>query len=147
MRSSLFNSALFFFHFSFLYYIVIRSIFSFTYMIFTFQRNIFVECCSFPPDSRARSGAEGVIYKTIPVLGSHGVFNHEMSFSPIPAIDGFLTIDVREKPTFEEGSSVGKVKILLSSLQKFEEITVPFITEKAEKILITYTATFSEIVK
>ena len=55
-------------------------------------------------------------------------------------MDGFLTIDVKEKPTFEEGFSLGKIKILLSTLKNSELVVVPIANKKSEKIFVTYVA-------
>ena len=104
------------------------------------QRNVFIECSTQLPELRARPGVEGVICKTTPVLGTHAVFNQQFIFTPLISMDGFLTIDVKEKPTFEEGFSLGKIKILLSTLKNSELVVVPIANKKSEKIFVTYVA-------
>ena len=49
-------------------------------------------------------------------------------------------IDVREKLTFEEGSSVGRVSVPISSLSNSKEVAVTIINQKEEKLTVTYSA-------
>ena len=60
-------------------------------------------------------------------------------------MDGFLTIDVKEKPTFDEGFSLGKIKILLSTLKNSESVVVPIANQKSENISVTYVAVVSQL--
>ena len=88
---------------------------------------------------------EGVLYKTTPILGAHAVFNQDLKFLPLPSLDGFLMVDVREKPTFEDGCSVGKLKISVASLINSKEVVASVTSEKGEKLTITYVAEAMEI--
>jgi len=82
------------------------------------ERNIYVECSCQPPSSiplRAPVAAEKVAYKTTSRLGTHCVFNEHLAFARLPDLHGSLTIDVREKPTFDEGISIGMAVVPLAT--------------------------------
>ena len=89
------------------------------------------------------------MYKTTPILGTHAVFNQDLKFLPLTALDGYLLIDIREKPTFDDGFSVGKLKLLISSLStsnsNSKEVTGSLTSEKGEKLILTYVAEVAEI--
>ena len=91
------------------------------------------------------------MYKTTPILGTHAVFNQDLKFLPLTALDGYLLIDIREKPTFDDGFSVGKLKLLISSLSTSnsnnnrKELTESLTSEKGEKLILTYVAEVAEI--
>ena len=89
------------------------------------------------------------MYKTTPILGTHAVFNQDLKFLPLTALDGYLLIDIREKPTFDDGFSVGKLKLLISSLStsnsNSKEVTGSLTSEKGEKLIFTYVAEVAEI--
>ena len=59
--------------------------------------------------------AEKVAYKTSSRLGTHCVFNEQLAFARLPDLQGSLTIDVREKPTFDEGISIGVAVVSLAT--------------------------------
>ena len=83
-----------------------------------FQSNIYVECSCQPSSSvplRAPVAAEKVAYKTTSRLGTHCVFNEHLAFARLPDLQGTLTIDVREKPTFDEGISIGVAVVPLAT--------------------------------
>ena len=90
-----------------------------------------------------------MLYKTTPILGTHAVFNQDLKFLPLTALDGYLLIDIREKPTFDDGFSVGKLKLLISSLStsnsNSKEVTQSLTSEKGEKLILTYMAEVAEI--
>ena len=124
------------------------------------QRNIYVECSCQPsssPPLRAPVAAEKVAYKTTSRLGTHCVFNEHLAFARLPDLQGSLTIDIREKPTFDEGISIGVAVVPLLVQQTTNKVASSDLTAVvqssiighdgiAESITITYslsTATIS----
>lgn len=80
------------------------------------EKNIYVECTVLPKVGRAAEGIEGTCFKTNKILGKSCVFNHSITLLPLPVMDGALHIEVCEKPTFAEASSLGTVDINLLEL-------------------------------
>jgi hypothetical protein len=76
------------------------------------------------------------------VLGKHATFNQELKFLPVPFLDGTMVIDAREKPTFEEGFSLGKVQVrVILTLA----LTVTLIRTMTLTLTITITLTLTLI--
>ena len=105
------------------------------------ERNIYVECSCQPPASgRSRAATEKLAYKTSSRLGAHCAFSERLTFMRLPDVLGSLTIDVREKPTFEEGSSIGKAVVALAGAKDGEQ-TVQVDAGGGETVTITYSLT------
>ena len=65
-------------------------------------------------------------------------FNQEFRFLPLPSLEGFLVFDVRDKPTFEEGSSLGILNIPISSIVFSKEVSASIDNKLDEKMTIVY---------
>ena len=102
------------------------------------QRNIFVECSCHPSERRLRHGMEGVIYKTTSMLGTVIAFEQTIKFVPLSSVDGMLTIDIRNKPTFETVSSVGSFSVPIASLQSSKITSVDVENDSNEAITVVY---------
>mmetsp|Transcript_15399 Transcript_15399/g.14768 ORF Transcript_15399/g.14768 Transcript_15399/m.14768 type:complete len:133 (-) Transcript_15399:206-604(-) len=107
------------------------------------ERDIFVECCCQPPVTRVKSGFEGVIHRTTDIRASHAEFNQDLEFLSLISLDGRLVLDVREKATLEESSSVGKLSVPISLF--FDrggptENKSVVQSEEGERITVTYQA-------
>lgn len=102
------------------------------------QRNIFIECSCHPSERRLRHGMEGVIYKTTPMVGTVISFEQTITFVPLSSLDGMLTIDIRNKPTFESVSSVGSFSIPIALLQSSKVTSVDIENESNETITVVY---------
>ena len=66
-------------------------------------------------------------------------FNQEFKFLPLPSLHGFLVFDLRDKPTFEEGSSLGMLNIPIASIISSKEVSVSIENKLNENITIVYT--------
>ena len=105
------------------------------------ERNIYVECSCQPPASgRSRAATEKLAYKTSSRLGVHCAFNERLTFMRLPDVLGTMMIDVREKPTFEEGASIGKAVVALAGLLEGDQ-TVQVDAGGGETVTITYSLT------
>lgn len=81
---------------------------------------------------------EGVIYKTTPMVGTVISFEQTIKFVPLSSLDGMLTIDIRNKPTFESVSSVGSFSIPIALLQSSKVTSVDIENESNETITVVY---------
>ena len=70
------------------------------------------------------------------MFGTTVHFNQEFKFLPLPSLNGFLVFDVREKPTFEDGLSLGLLNIPISSIIVSKDITVSIENKLDEKMII-----------
>ena len=111
------------------------------------ERNIYVECSCQPPASgRTRAATEKLAYKTSARLGTHCAFNERLTFMRLPDVQGSLTIDVREKPTFEEGKSIGKAVVALAGLKDGDQTLQVAAEHGSDTVTVTYTLTV-EVIK
>ena len=109
------------------------------------ERNIYVECSCQPPASgRSRAATEKLAYKTSSRLGVHCAFNERLTFMRLPDVLGSLTIDVREKPTFEEGASIGKAYVALAESLEGDQ-TVRVEAGEGETVTIVYSLTVEAV--
>lgn len=72
------------------------------------------------------------------MFGTAVHFNQEFKILPLPSLNGFLVFDVREKPTFEDGLSLGLLNIPISSIITSKDITVSIENKLDEKMIIVY---------
>lgn len=108
----------------------------------TTERNIYVECSCQPPSSgRSRAATEKLAYKTSARLGTHCAFNERLTFMRLPDVQGSLTIDVREKPTFEEAKSIGKAVVALAALKEGDQTVQIAAEDGRETVTVTYSLT------
>ena len=78
------------------------------------------------------------MYRTTPMFGTTVHFNQEFKFIPLPSLGGFLVFDVREKPTFEEGSSLGILNIPVATITSSKEVIASIENKLDEKMTIVY---------
>lgn len=73
------------------------------------------------------------------MFGTTVHYNQEFKFLPLPSLNGFLVFDVREKPTFEDGLSLGLLNIPISSIiSSSKDITVSIENKLDENMTIVY---------
>jgi hypothetical protein len=80
------------------------------------ERTIFVASTVVPKVGRTRSGIENTCLKTKSIIGKCCAFNEVQRFMPLPFVDGTLTLEVFEQPTFDAPISRGKTEVSLLDL-------------------------------
>jgi hypothetical protein len=65
-------------------------------------------------------------------------FNQDLKFRPLLSLDSVLAIDIRNKPTFDDSTSVGKLTVPLSTIVNSKIITVNIEDGNSGNITVVY---------